>query len=74
MSRQRKHTIIREVDMEEIFSKQELERLLTLPKEELNKLKMQGENRGYFFDEETNDKMAAIEERIKRETGKEFKF
>jgi hypothetical protein len=61
--------------MGKIFTKEEAERILALPKEELNKLKRGGNNRGYLFDKETNDKLAALEEKQKKlEDGKETRL
>ena len=57
--------------MGKLFSKEEVKRLLALPKKELDKLSKNSHNRGYLFDEETNDKLAAIEE--KRENLEEKK-
>jgi len=47
--------------MGKLFTKEETERLLKLSKEDLNKLKRKSHNRGYLFDEKTNDKLAAVE-------------
>lgn len=51
--------------MGKLFTEEEKKKLLSLFEEELDELNKNSHNRGYLFDEETNDKLAAIEEKEK---------